>query len=107
VSTDLDSRLTTASEVRGARCTSLSLGGMFLETELRPEYGSIVTIEMHTLNGSEVIRFEAVVRWFDTRGIGLQFTAMGARETHALAALIESARSHDRSASTGAVTGVD
>ena len=65
---------------------------MFVETELRLEYGSIVGLDLIATRGTEVVHLDGIVRWFDAHGIGLQFAPMGARETHALSVLIDHAR---------------
>jgi Tfp pilus assembly protein PilZ len=89
---DLEVWITRGPDARVALCTSLSLGGMFVETDLRFEYESPVDIDLPILEQAHVLRLNAIVRWFDARGVGVQFLPMGARETHALSALIEAAR---------------
>jgi type IV pilus assembly protein PilZ len=60
---------------------------MFLETERALPFGTQVHVELVLpLVGSA--RLPAVVRWTTGEGIGLQFGLLGARETHAITALV-------------------
>jgi type IV pilus assembly protein PilZ len=72
-----------------ARCSNVSLGGMFVETNSPEPYGTKVMVHMQLPGLSEVTVVETVVRWTKPGGMGLQFGLMGARETHALVQLIE------------------
>jgi hypothetical protein len=92
VRTNFEIRLCSEDARYSARCTSLSLCGMFVETDLRLGYESAVRLELTVNEGLHVMRLEGVVRWLDARGFGVQFGPVGASETHALSALIERAR---------------
>jgi PilZ domain len=69
-----------------ARCRDVSLGGMFIETSPPLPYGAKLRIYL-PLPGLDA-GIECVVRWAKPDGMGVQFGAMGARETHALTRLL-------------------
>jgi hypothetical protein len=71
-----------------ATCRDLSLGGMFIETPAPLPYGARLRLYLPLpgLRGGATI--EAVVRWSQPTGMGVQFGVMGARETHALTRLL-------------------
>jgi type IV pilus assembly protein PilZ len=71
-----------------ARCRDVSLGGMFIETASALAYGARVRVfvQLPGLKGESAI--DAVVRWSNPSGMGVQFGVMGARETHALTLLL-------------------
>lgn len=62
----------------------VSLGGMFVETDAPLPYGTDVVIFMPVESEKRVLRMPARVRWRREGGMGLQFGALGAVETHAL-----------------------
>ncbi len=66
-----------------ARCTSLSLGGMFLETEVSFAVGDGLRIWL-TLPGRVHLLLVGQVRWTTDRGIGVQHAVLGARDTFEL-----------------------
>jgi type IV pilus assembly protein PilZ len=71
-----------------ARCGDISLGGAFLETPHALSFGSSVELafELPDLDHDAIV--PAVVRWTKPGGMGVQFCAMGARETHGLVTLL-------------------
>jgi Tfp pilus assembly protein PilZ len=72
------------------RAQDVSLGGMFIETDLPASYGSEVVIEIRVGDaggGKDTLRLPARVRWRRAGGMGVQFAALGARETHELLAV--------------------
>lgn len=75
-----------------ARCTSLSLGGMFLETEVGFEVGDGVRVWL-TLPSSAQLLLVAQVRWTTERGVGLQHAALGAHDTYQLTEYLLTLRS--------------
>jgi hypothetical protein len=89
VPTNLDARVTWDAIAYAARCTSLSLGGMFVETDLKLEYGSPAEVELVVYEASSNLRVKGIVRWSNARGFGLQLLPMGAADTHELLAVIE------------------
>lgn len=66
----------------------LSLGGMFVESEGRPAFGSNVTLVLRGVAARE-LRVPAVVRWSAPRGFGVQFGMLGAYATHAILELVK------------------
>jgi type IV pilus assembly protein PilZ len=71
-----------------ARCRDVSLGGMFIETAAPSPYGAAVRVFMRLPGLKDEIGVDAIVRWSMPSGMGVQFGVMGARETHALIALL-------------------
>lgn len=68
-------------------CRDLSVGGMFVEMPASLPFGTSLRAEMTLpLVGSAAL--PAIVRWVTPEGLGLQFGLLGARETHAITALI-------------------
>jgi len=71
-------------ETQSANARDISLGGMYIASEARPDLGRSLTIKL-TLPGSPaVLTLPAVVRWFSDDGFGVQFQLLGAKETHAI-----------------------
>ncbi|HEY3665941.1 MAG TPA: PilZ domain-containing protein [Polyangiaceae bacterium] len=62
----------------------ISIGGTFVEsTELLP-FGTAVVIVARLPHTKTDLRLPGVVRWAKPNGFGVQFTSLGARETHAI-----------------------
>lgn len=80
---------TTQAQALGT-CRDISIGGMFVETDVKAAFGTNVSVEMATQDG--LMTFPAVVRWTAPTGLGLQFGLVGARETHAIVQLMSSKR---------------
>ena len=70
------------------RSADISLGGMFVQTAAPPPFGTELVIHL-TLPGQKApFALTAVVRWTRAgEGMGVQFSPMGARETHAITEL--------------------
>jgi len=66
----------------------LSLGGMFVECERQPTFGSNVTLVLRGVAARE-LRLPAIVRWSESRGFGVQFQLLGAYATHAILDLVK------------------
>lgn len=66
----------------------ISLGGMFVEAEELPAFGTTLTIVTHLPGLPAEVRLPAVVRWNGPGGFGVQFGLLGARETHAITRLM-------------------
>lgn len=73
------------------QCSDLSLGGMYVETSASAAYGANVTLFVALPDLQGEARIEATVRWTKPGGMGLQFSAMGARETHGITELLSKA----------------
>ena len=68
--------------------TDVSLGGVFIETEHRPDFGSEIGVELQIGGKLGKISCTGTVRWSSARGFGMQFGLLGARETHGLITLV-------------------
>jgi hypothetical protein len=62
----------------------LSLGGMFIETRHPAPFGESVLVRVRPPGGERAVLLPAIVRWTRHDGMGVQFGALGARETHAV-----------------------
>lgn len=71
-------------EVHSANARDISLGGMYIASEARPELGRSLTIKLTLPGNAAVLTLPAVVRWFSDDGFGVQFQLLGAKETHAI-----------------------
>lgn len=67
-----------------ARLDQMSIGGSFVETAEVPPFGTAITLHFALPGVREPLTLPAVVRWTSDRGMGVQFGAIGVRETHAL-----------------------
>ncbi|MGE0790736.1 MAG: PilZ domain-containing protein [Sandaracinaceae bacterium] len=63
---------------------NISLGGMYLLTESALAYGANVSLEFYLPALKETVQLEAVVRWEQPDGMGVQFGSLRAREVWAL-----------------------
>ena len=66
----------------------LSLGGMFVECDVRPVFASKLTLVLRGVAARE-LRLPAVVRWSERHGFGVQFGLLGAYATHAILDLVK------------------
>ncbi len=71
-----------------AKSHDVSLGGMFIETNVEAPYGSSVRVFVRLPGLKSETQIDATVRWRKPDGMGVQFGMMGARETHALTQLL-------------------
>src|SRR5687767_1620819 len=62
--------------------TDLGIGGMFVSAADAPAYGTIVHVHIAPPDVPSEVRLRGVVRWVTELGFGIQFDALGARETH-------------------------
>ena len=74
-----------------AIAVDLGVGGMFVEASATPAFGVKIVIVVELPGAPRRARLPAIVRWINERGFGVQFLALGARETHALSELVASA----------------
>jgi len=66
----------------------LGIGGTFIETaELLP-FGTRVVIVGRLPGTTTDLRLPGIVRWQKTNGIGVQFGALGTRETHVILTIV-------------------
>lgn len=71
-----------------AICHDISLGGMFIETATPAPFGATVKVYLQLPGLRQETTVTGVVRWTKPTGMGVQFSMMGARETHALMQLL-------------------
>jgi type IV pilus assembly protein PilZ len=65
----------------------LSLGGMFIESEHNPAFGTQMVVTIVLPGQPRPFDLPCVVRWNKPDGFGVQFGLLGARETHAITRL--------------------
>lgn len=66
----------------------ISFGGLFVECEKQPAFGTKLTLVISGVVNRE-LRLPAVVRWAEPRGFGVQFGLLGAYATHAIVDLVK------------------
>jgi PilZ domain len=69
------------------RVTDLSVGGVRVETDSPPAFGSRVEARLRLPGSARELSLPAVVRWTLPGVAGLQFGLLGVRETHLITAL--------------------
>jgi Tfp pilus assembly protein PilZ len=75
-----------------ATAVNLGVGGVFVQVDPVPNYGAEVVVVIQLPALTEAARLRGVVRWSNADGFGVQFSSLGARETHALGLLVASVR---------------
>ncbi|HVU05398.1 MAG TPA: PilZ domain-containing protein [Polyangiaceae bacterium] len=78
-------------EVVEGVAVDLSVGGLYIQAPSAPPFGAEVSVS-GAFPGGAGLKFPAVVRWTKPDGFGVQFGLLGARETHALAAIVQKGR---------------
>ncbi|AUX24768.1 hypothetical protein SOCEGT47_053070 [Sorangium cellulosum] len=73
-----------------ATCRDISLGGMFIETASPAPFGATIEVLLPLAGLKQAAAIPSIVRWTTPEGMGVQFGAMGARETYALTQLLGS-----------------
>lgn len=68
---------------------NLSLGGVFIEAEERPPYGSRVKVRFQLPNQEAPIEIGAAVRWTESGGFGVQFDGLRARDVWSLGKFLD------------------
>ena len=74
-----------------AKARDVSVGGMFVEAQVAPAFGTKLTI-IGDFPGGPGMKIPAIVRWLTTDGFGVQFGLLGAHETHVLANIVSKNR---------------
>jgi len=69
-------------ERRTCLAKDISLGGMFVETDLAPSFNAEIQIQIMLPGGDNPVVLPGVVRWVRDGGMGVQFGNLGAKETH-------------------------
>ena len=67
----------------------ISIGGMFVESTRVVPFGTQITIVGRFPGAKADLRLTGIVRWAKPDGFGVQFGALGARETHAISELLK------------------
>ncbi len=67
----------------------ISIGGMFVESTRVVPFGTQITIVGRFPGAKADLRLAGIVRWAKPDGFGVQFGALGARETHAISELLK------------------
>jgi len=70
-----------------AWAVDIGLGGMFIETDAVPAYGSIIHVTIGAPTLPQAMRLPGIVRWSAEGGFGVEFGLLGIRETYALVGL--------------------
>lgn len=86
----LEVTLIVAGERYLARTRDVSLGGMFVYTDIKVPFGADVQVQLTIPALKELSTVEAVARWHDEGGLGVSFKGMRAREVWALNQLFKS-----------------
>lgn len=76
--------LTIDGSKRDATMTNLSLGGALVDSGMKHAMGARLEIVFRLPTIEEPIEVGATVRWSDSKGVGLQFDGLRAREVWAL-----------------------
>lgn len=71
--------------------TDIGLGGMFVEAGQIPNYADSLTVHVLLPGADGPSQLPAIVRWVTDHGFGVQFGLLTARETHAIASIIQQA----------------
>ena len=67
----------------------LGIGGAFIESSEQLAFGTIVIVVGRLPQTSVDLRLQGVVRWSTPDGFGVQFSALGPRETHAILSILK------------------
>lgn len=76
-------------EHRSSFTKNLSLGGLFIESDVKVAFGARVQLRFSIPNQKEPIEVGSVVRWTDAGGFGVQFDGLRARDVWALGKYFE------------------
>jgi PilZ domain len=85
----LDIEFTIGDKQHRSKTRNLSLGGAFVDTEVKPPFNSRVQLRFNIPNQREAILVGGVVRWSDPGGFGVQFDGLRARDVWALGKFFE------------------
>jgi c-di-GMP-binding flagellar brake protein YcgR len=88
---NLEVTIVVAGERYRAESRDVSLGGMFVYTDVKVPFGANVGVMLKLPALKEEISVEAVARWHQDGGVGLSFKSMRAREVWALNQLFKTA----------------
>jgi hypothetical protein len=86
---DLEVEVTIEGETHRAVARSLSLGGAFIESTLRPAFDQRVQLRFRMPDRGVPIEATATVRWSDGNGFGVQFDGLRAHTVWSLGKYFE------------------
>jgi hypothetical protein len=89
ISADVMCEVSGGASITG-RAKDISVGGMYIESEVSVSFGTQVTIVLRLPNTKADSKLPGIVRWLKPGGFGVQFGLLGARETHAISELFKS-----------------
>jgi hypothetical protein len=69
---------------RAVRLGQMSVGGCFVHTDEPAAFGTAITVHVVLPRTRQPLALGAIVRWTSDQGMGVQFGALGARETYEL-----------------------
>ncbi len=72
-----------------ARITDVGVGGVFVESDVVPSYGSQLTLVLYV--SGQLVRIPSVVAWGDERGFGVRFEALQPAVSQALLRAVDEA----------------
>jgi uncharacterized protein (TIGR02266 family) len=72
--------------------SNLSLGGMFITTDVPLPLGTQVVVRLSVPGVSQLVGAHGVVRWTNAEGMGVQFAPCGPRETYFITQLNQIAK---------------
>lgn len=81
---ELDVEFMVDGRVVHARSKDISLGGMFIETDSPPPYGTQLRVHVTLPDLARPVVIEAIVRWTAPSGMGVQFGGLRIAETWAI-----------------------
>ena len=85
----IDIEITVGDQQHRSKTRNLSLGGAFVDAEVKPAFNSRVMLRFNIPNQREAIQVGGVVRWVDPGGFGVQFDGLRARDVWALGKYFE------------------
>jgi Tfp pilus assembly protein PilZ len=85
----LDVEMTVGEQRHLHKTRNISLGGIFVETDLHLALGARVQLRFSIPNQKEPIEVGGIVRWSDPGGLGVQFDGLRARDVWSLGKYFE------------------
>jgi hypothetical protein len=76
-------------EKRPARVMDVSMGGMHLQSDRKPEYGDAIKVVVQLRASEDWHVIPATVRWFSRVGFGVAFEGLDGRQAAALSAFVD------------------
>jgi hypothetical protein len=86
---ELEVELTVAEQHLHGTTRTISLGGAFIASPMRPAFNTRVQLEIAVPDRHQPIAVGGVVRWSDARGFGVQFDGLRAHDVWVLGKFFE------------------